>query len=126
MRFDVRLFVKISDAAIFWFVVAHIGLFCLTAWGLRASSQARAFAARSVLPDIWSTPLLDLLPWAGAIAVFYITVISSIANGIAPSLIVGQWLKTKGWPLPGLWMGLVAAVYTNVWLFYFMRYAVMR
>lgn len=126
MRFDIRLFVKISDVAMFWFVVAHIGLFCLTAWGVKASSQARASTSRLILPDIWSTPSLDLLTWAGTIVVFYITVICSVANGIAPPLIAGQWLKTKGWPLPGLWMGVVAAVYTNVWLIYFMKFAVMR
>jgi hypothetical protein len=56
--------------------------------------------------------------------VFYITIVTGVANGIAPTLAVSQWLKTKDWPLPGLWTGLFAAVHTNVWLFCFMKLAV--
>ncbi|MBO3759479.1 hypothetical protein [Ciceribacter sp. L1K22] len=126
MRFDVRLFFKISDVGMLYFVVAHIGLFWLTAWGVRISLQARAWATQSILPDVWNTPLLDLLIWACAIVAYNIAFACSFVNGIALPFILGQWFKTKGWPLPGLWMGLLGAVYANIWMFNFVKHALVR
>lgn len=126
MRFDVRHFVPISNTLMAWFFLAHVLTFYLAAWGLRASLEARAVTAQSIPVDIWSASLTDFLAWGGAIAAFYFSILVSFANGVAPTLVIGQWTKTNSWPLPGLWMGLFAAVHVNVWLYCFMKFAVIR
>ncbi len=121
MRFDVKLYIKISDVAMLWFVAAHVVFLWFTLWGTKASLQNRALMAERIPKDIWSAPLSDLALWVLAIVACYLSLFLSFVNAVAPGMVLSQWLKTKGWPLPGLWMGLFFAIYMNVWLNWFFK-----